>query len=184
MVRTKKIYREQLLQGAYQLVVDEGFKHFHARKVAKVISCSTQPIYREFENLTIFKTATSEYIIQTVEQFLTDKERTDLPSFSEIICQYAQENPDEFDRFFLIDETCRPLMKELISVHFNNLVISIPEYENISADQLDQLFDLFWFYTLGKAAQRAHTHTYNEEEIDLHSGLHETTQLFAQKFAV
>ncbi|EOL48763.1 hypothetical protein RV11_GL003258 [Enterococcus phoeniculicola] len=181
MVRTKKIFREQLLEGAYQLVVDEGFKHFHARKVAKVISCSTQPIYREFDNLTTFKAATSEYIIQTVEQFLSDKERHDLSSFSEVLCQYADKHPDEFERFFLVDETCKPLMKELINVHFNHLVISLPAYQTISSEQLDQLFDLFWFYTLGKAAQRAHTVT---EEEDLHSTLDELSKLYIQKIAV
>ncbi|KAF1296154.1 hypothetical protein BAU15_10215 [Enterococcus sp. JM4C] len=180
MVRTKKIYREQLLQGAYQLVVDEGFKHFHARKVAKVIACSTQPIYREFENLTIFKTATSEYIIQTVEQFLTDKERSDLPSFSEVICQYAEKKPAEFERFFLQDETCRPLMRELIGIHFKNLVVSLPEYQTISSERLDQLFDLFWFYTLGKAAQRAHAQA-DDEELAVHISLNEVTNLFMQE---
>ena len=181
MVRTKKIFREQLLEGAYQLVVDEGFKHFHARKVAKVISCSTQPIYREFDNLTTFKAATSDYIIQTVEQFLSDKERNDLPSFSEVICQYADAYPDEFERFFLIDETCKPLMKELIYVHFNHLVISLPAYQTISSKQLDQLFDLFWFYTLGKSAQRARA---LEEEEEQHHALNELSNLYIKQLTV
>lgn len=55
MVRTKKIHREHLLQGAFRLIVEQGFKNFHARKIADMIDCSTQPIYREFESLEKFR---------------------------------------------------------------------------------------------------------------------------------
>ena len=51
MVRTQRVQRSHIIDGAYQLIIDEGFKKFHARNIAQHIACSTQPIYREFANL-------------------------------------------------------------------------------------------------------------------------------------
>jgi hypothetical protein len=49
------VQRSQIIDGAYQLIINEGFKKFHARNIAQHIACSTQPIYREFANLAELK---------------------------------------------------------------------------------------------------------------------------------
>lgn len=51
MARKKTITRDQILGAAYDLVVEEGFKSFTARNIAKRMGCSTQPIYLEFQSM-------------------------------------------------------------------------------------------------------------------------------------
>ena len=45
MAAVKKINKEGILEAAYNLARREGIAAITARKLAKEISCSTQPIY-------------------------------------------------------------------------------------------------------------------------------------------
>lgn len=69
MARHKTITREQILESAYALVVEQGFRRFTARNIAAEIGCSTQPIYLEFNNMAELKDA----VMQRIKQELTDK---------------------------------------------------------------------------------------------------------------
>ena len=55
MARKKTITHDQILNAAYDLVVEQGFKSFTARNIAKKMNCSTQPIYLEFKNMAELK---------------------------------------------------------------------------------------------------------------------------------
>ena len=63
MVRTQPVQRSQIIDGAYQLIINEGFKKFHARNIAQHIACSTQPIYREFANLAELKSVLTTRVL-------------------------------------------------------------------------------------------------------------------------
>ncbi|MGX7133022.1 TetR/AcrR family transcriptional regulator [Enterococcus songbeiensis] len=142
MVRTKKIYRQHLLQGAFQLIVEQGFEQFHARNIAKKMACSTQPIYREFQTLQEYKQAAGTYILEKVEQAIQLSETTTLSELTENICSYAQQAPKEFQRFFLMDDCCRNEIKQVLRQHFQQLAPA-------------EDFETFWYYTLGKAAVKS-----------------------------
>lgn len=142
MVRTKKIYRQHLLQGAFQLIIEQGFENFHARHIAKKMSCSTQPIYREFQTLLDFKEAACEYILAKVKEEVKLAETTSSTHLTDNICQYAKRSPQEFQRFFLMDERCRKEIKSAVLKDFKKFPSS--------NDQED--FETFWYATLGKAA--------------------------------
>ncbi|WP_125704656.1 TetR/AcrR family transcriptional regulator [Lacticaseibacillus daqingensis] len=66
MARKKLITRDQILHAAYELVVEEGFKRFTARNIARRMGCSTQPIYLEFENMAELKQAVMNEIKTTL----------------------------------------------------------------------------------------------------------------------
>lgn len=156
MVRTKKIYREHLLNGAYQLVVNDGFKHFHARNVAKQIQCSTQPIYREFKNLTEFKTSLCEYIVSKMENFFKKFEINSLESLSKTIGDYAKKNPKEFHRFFIEDSVCSEYVENYIRTYFDKIVTDNADYAKLNEAELNSMFKMFWYYSVGKSSLIAH----------------------------
>ena len=47
----KRIFREDILKAAVQLVQEEGTAALSVRNIARTLRCSTQPIYSEFENM-------------------------------------------------------------------------------------------------------------------------------------
>lgn len=66
MARKKTITHDQILNAAYNLVVEEGFKSFTARNIAHRMDCSTQPIYLEFTCMDDLKQA----VMARIKDFL------------------------------------------------------------------------------------------------------------------
>ncbi|MHC5249861.1 TetR/AcrR family transcriptional regulator [Enterococcus sp. HY326] len=161
MVRTKKIYREHLLNGAYQLVVAEGFKNFHARNVAKQIKCSTQPIYREFTNLTEFKDSLCDFIIAKIENYFKKNSITSLEGLSATVSSYAKKYPKEFLRFFVEDAECSMRVEGYIRGYFNQIAKEQHDYDSLEEDERNAMFQMFWYYIVGKGSLIA----YQDREI-------------------
>ena len=51
MPPTIKVTQERIVDTAYQLTKDKGFDCVTARKLAKEIGCSTQPIFRVYPGM-------------------------------------------------------------------------------------------------------------------------------------
>lgn len=157
MVRTQRVQRSHIIDGAYQLIINEGFKKFHARNIAQQISCSTQPIYREFANLAELKSVLTNRILLKYGDFLEDQEPRSLQALSRTITNYALDYPEEFYRFFLQDpdtvQSAKKVTKEV--------------FLTIRSDKGNSVyFDFFWQYCIGKAALAINgaNHTENLEE--------------------
>lgn len=145
MVRTKKIFREDLLQGAYEFVLEEGFKKFRARRVADFINCSTQPIYHEFSDLNEYKKATQSHITTEVSKALELDTVTSLGELADNVTGFAKQRPKEFYRFFLADDVCKNSIKDLLQ----------DKYQHLATDPEPSFFnhfEPFWFYSIGQAA--------------------------------
>ncbi|GCF93369.1 hypothetical protein NRIC_12600 [Enterococcus florum] len=158
MVRTKRIQREHIIDGAYQLIINEGFKKFHARNIAQQVSCSTQPIYREFSNLSELKSVLIKRIIAKYQDFLDDQQPTSIRELSEVIARYACDYPDEFHRFFLQDQETIQRAKELTKVHYE----AVTKKDHSSP----LLFNFYWHYCIGKATLTINN---TEEHDDIES---------------
>lgn len=157
MVRTQRVQRSHIIDGAYQLIIDEGFKKFHARNIAQHIACSTQPIYREFANLAELKSVLTTRVLLKYTDFLEDQEPKSLHALSTAITNYATDYPGEFHRFFLQDSDTIQLTKQVTKDFFNAIK---PEKST------GLFFDFFWQYCIGKAALAVNNanHTDNLEE--------------------
>lgn len=156
MVRTQRVQRSHIIDGAYQLIIDQGFKKFHARNIAQHISCSTQPIYREFSNLAELKSVLTNRILVKYTDFLEDQEPKTLQALSTAIMNYATDYPDEFYRFFLQDVHTLQLVKQVTNTIFTSIQ---PEKKN------SLLFDFFWQYCIGKAAL-AINHSHHVDSLE------------------
>lgn len=154
MVRTQRVQRSHIIDGAYQLIINEGFKKFHARNIAKHIACSTQPIYREFTNLAELKSVLTNRIIVKYQDFIEDQEPKTLKALSTAIMNYATDYPDEFHRFFLQDSDTIQMVKQVTKETFSSL-------QPNKSDSL--FFEFFWQYCIGKAALATNDANHTED---------------------
>ena len=51
MPAVKKITRESIINGAFDVLREKGYSALNARSVAEKTGCSTQPIYNSFKNM-------------------------------------------------------------------------------------------------------------------------------------
>lgn len=149
MVRTKRVHRDQIIDGAYQLIIKEGFKKFHARNIAQQVACSTQPIYREFHNLAELKTVLTRRIIAKYSDFLEDQQPKNIHELTNTIVNYANDYPEEFQRFFLQDKETIDAVKQITQDVFSRLEFGP------SQQKINLMFPLYWQYCIGKAVLMA-----------------------------
>lgn len=159
MVRTKRVQRSHIIEGAYQLIINEGFKKFHARNIAQQIPCSTQPIYREFENLAELKMVLTNRVLTKYTDFLEDHEPQSLDQLTSLIVAYSMDYPEEFYRFFLQDGTTMEKIKEVTQEYFNKLDLKHPHDDS-------SVFEVYWQFTIGKAALAIQNGSYSESDKD------------------
>lgn len=69
LARKKTITRDNILNAAFDLVVEQGFSNFTARNLAKFMNCSTQPIYLEFSCMGDLKNT----VLAKVQNYLQTK---------------------------------------------------------------------------------------------------------------
>ena len=48
--------KENMIEGTFQLIRHNGYEAFSARNLAAFLGCSTQPIFRVYENMEALKT--------------------------------------------------------------------------------------------------------------------------------
>ena len=92
MAAVKKINKEGILEAAYNLARREGIAAITARKLAKEISCSTQPIYENFVDMGAVIEITTERINEvygSLKTSLCKKENADYVSQTTIVCEFA-----------------------------------------------------------------------------------------------
>lgn len=77
MARKKSITDTQILDMAYQIVIESGFKVFTARNIARHLNCSTQPIYLEFHSMGELKKAVMMRLQQDLNHELSQRYTTD-----------------------------------------------------------------------------------------------------------
>lgn len=57
MPPSRKYSRDDIVDAAYRVVCDEGLSDLNARRIARELGCSTQPIYHNFSAMSELKQA-------------------------------------------------------------------------------------------------------------------------------
>lgn len=55
MARTIKYSKEDILEKSVEFIKEKGYSNLTVRELAKYIGCSTQPIFKNYENFDMYK---------------------------------------------------------------------------------------------------------------------------------
>ncbi|MDA3845023.1 MAG: helix-turn-helix domain containing protein [Vallitaleaceae bacterium] len=102
--------KEELVETAFQLAIEEGLAKLTVRKVATRLGCSVAPIYVNFSNANDLNQAVLEKIATTVWGYLT-KSYTDIGFLNMGIGQilFAKDYPRLFNDLMVSGENCMDL---------------------------------------------------------------------------
>lgn len=95
MPPTKRIFPQDILQAATQLVREQGEQALSVRALAKALHCSTQPIYSAFESMDALLQALTSYVRET---YLRD----DAESYKEVALSFLHFACTEKNLFRLV----------------------------------------------------------------------------------
>jgi AcrR family transcriptional regulator len=156
----KRIFREDILKAAVQLVQEEGTAALSVRNIARTLNCSTQPIYSEFENM---ETLREELMAYIREHYL----REDAGSYKQValsFLHFAQREKNLFQLVYLRHrnegETLFEDPNEMQTIHKLEVNLELPRQKAAEMHRRMQ------YYSYSMAVMMATGYlNFSEEEI-------------------
>lgn len=165
----KKFEKEDIINVAYEIVRQEGFSGLNARKIAKKLKCSVQPIFHNFETMeeldrVVFDRIYSKY--QDVMKQATDEEQSYLAKGIAYV-KFAREYPEFYKIIFMQERDMT--LEEFTQADKDvgeNVMKSIIKKFDVSAKDLKEFHTKIWIFTHGLACLVAtKTIQFTDEEI-------------------
>lgn len=108
MPAKKKIEKEMLVTKALEILRKEGFSAINARRLAKELNCSTQPVYYIFGTMEALKNElkveATKIHSQLVRQYLDQVEYADYSAYGLGFIRFATKEKELFRFLYLYDE--------------------------------------------------------------------------------
>lgn len=103
MPPTKKFQKEEIVNTAYELIKKEGLESVNARRIAKELGCSVQPIFHNFANMDDLNESVKEKIYKKYEEYMLSgiNEAKGYKNTGLSYIRFAKDYPEFFKIFFM-----------------------------------------------------------------------------------
>ena len=168
MSRNATITQEEIVNAAFKITVKEGFDQITSRKLAGAAGCSTQPIFRIYDNMDELKNDVALKAIGFFEDYCRKSERVHETPFVDLgLCyiKFAQEHPNLFKLLFVSSDINNKSMYDIVNGTEENIVREVSRARTMGAANAEQLFMKMWIFIHG-AGCMAVTGDYDLEEAD------------------
>lgn len=156
MPRTLNFSKDEILQVAYHILIEEGMKNITARNIAKKLGSSTISIYSNFKSMADLKNEMSRLAKNKLFD-ITKKEYTDqgLLNIGIGICIFAKQEKALFRSIFLREDLSKDFIDEIIT-DLKNLIIANfradERYNHLSDEVIEWMLKKGWWYVQGYAS--------------------------------
>ncbi len=155
MARKAVVTKEMILDGAFRLVRKSGFENLTARKLAEEIGCSTQPIFRIYENMAELGDELALKICTFFSEFVLKypkNEKTPFANLGLAYISFAKKESYLFRALFVDSRAKGVGMYELVNGEEHGFVIQeIKKMDAADADKAGDMFMKIWIFIHGIA---------------------------------
>lgn len=154
MPRKETITKRYLMDTAFLMAKQEGLENVTARKLATKAGCSTQPIFRLYENMEdlwkeIFEQACDFYSFYYEKSNRVGDEPFVNLGYAYI--KFAQDEPNLFKMLFLSDNRFDKSFYEILNGSKGVVGIEMGKAKNAGATNAGDLFTKMWIFIHGAA---------------------------------
>jgi AcrR family transcriptional regulator len=153
MSRKATITQEEIVNAAFKITRREGFEQITSRKLAAAAGCSTQPIFRIYENMDELKKDVYEKAAEYYLDYYDKCEKTHNTPFVDLGLAYisfAQKYPHLFRLLFISQEGSESKsMYDLVNGSNENVVKEINRAMEQGASNAQNLFMQMWIFIHG-----------------------------------
>ena len=183
MSRKATITQEEIVNAAFKITKKEGFDQITSRKLAAAAGCSTQPIFRIYDNMDELKKDVVEKAVAFFEDYCRTSPRThDTPFVDLGLCyiSFAQIHPNLFKLLFVSNDSKESRsMYDIINGSDENVVREVSRAKDKGVQGAEQLFMKMWIFIHG-AGCMAVTGDYDLDEADSVAMLESAYNAFGQ----
>lgn len=154
MARKETITKKDIQDAAFDLVCEEGVKNLTARKLALKIGCSTQPIFRVYQNMEELTLEIFEKAKKYFADFYNAYPKLETLPFLDLGLSYisfAQKEPFLFQALFLTKERYDNTLYDLLNGSNMTVVKEINKAKELGVKDPGALFMKMWIFIHGSA---------------------------------
>ena len=156
MARKIKYSKEEILEKSIEFIKENGYSNLTVRNLAKYIGCSTQPLFKNYENFDLYKDDLKQCLRRDYTSFIEKYIDTNdyLYTISCAYALYAKKEPNIFYSMFMADLAGSRTVSEVLNTDRNMETINamVRQY-NISLENAKRIYREVRFYTHGIATQ-------------------------------
>lgn len=152
----EKISRAKVTDTAFDMTREYGFKEVTARKLAERLGCSTQPIFRTYENMDELR---EEIFYLSVNYFcenILSRKNKSRPSYMNMALAYielAQKERNLFELIASIDDFGTETITEFLKRdEWKKQLDTLPIVDKKSDNEKLELFMMYWMFVHGLAS--------------------------------
>lgn len=169
MPPARKFQKEDIIAASYEIVRAEGLESLNARRVAKELSASVQPIFHNFESMEELKTEVIKRIYQTYKEYILSgiSEENGYKQIGLSYIRFAREYPEFFKILYMKKSGCS--LETFISEDETGdaIIRSGQELTGLSYEEQKAFHIKVWIFTHGIATLLAtNTIDFTEQEIN------------------
>ncbi|MCR5687281.1 MAG: hypothetical protein K6G58_04605 [Lachnospiraceae bacterium] len=150
----EKVPKVRIEDEAFEMTREYGFSSVTARKLADRLGCSTQPIFRAYENMDELRTdlfhMSTEYFIG---QMLSKKNRS--PAYLGLALSYidfARTEKHLFELIASVDDFGTQTITEFLKSDEGEKILGRVSGTGTDTKNRQELFTMFWMFVHGMAA--------------------------------
>ena len=154
MARKATVTENMILDSAFALMREEGFEQITARKLAAKAGCSTQPIFRLYENMDQLIHEVYDRAVVYFEQFYAGYPRQDETPFVHLgmaYIQFAATEKNTFRLLFLSEHRGDKSMYELLNGNTGAVGKEVARAKAEGVADPGDLFMKMWIFIHGAA---------------------------------
>ena len=167
-VSQKKIQKEDIIQESVSIVAKEGINALNARKIAKKLGCSTQPLFYIYENMDVLKKDVIDEIVKIFDREVLKSETGQL-EYKDIGINYIRFAKEEHELFkIMFNRKINEGAFDFIDLtgSAKTILETISKQTGMSNEDAKQFHLRMWLYVNGIASLAANqTVEFNDEEI-------------------
>jgi AcrR family transcriptional regulator len=153
MSRKATITQKEIVNAAFKITKKEGFEAITSRKLAAAAGCSTQPIFRIYENMDALKKDVYDKAAEYYLEYYSDCKKDHEVPFVDLGLAYigfAQKYPHLFRLLFMSESSDdSKSMYDLVNGPEENVVKEINKAVAKGAQNAQQLFMQMWIFIHG-----------------------------------
>ena len=154
MARKESITRDYLFETSFELLRKEGIENITARKLAAKAGCSTQPIFRLYQNMDELMEELFDEAVEYFENFYFKSPHYDFTPFVNLGVSYirfAVEEKHLFQMLFLSGERYGKSLYEILNGKMSAVGREITKAQNEGCKDAGDLFMKMWVFIHGAA---------------------------------
>ena len=155
MSRKATISQQEIIDAAFRITMEEGFDKITSRGLAQAAGCSTQPIFRVYENMEALKMDVYARSAAFYADYYADYEKTNDTPFVDLGMAYisfARQYPHLFRLLFLSEQTeGKRSMYDLVNGENDAVAKEASRAKDLGCTNSNRLFMQMWIFIHGAA---------------------------------